>query len=1241
MKILLLTVTLILLNTCLNAQSIEGIIQGFLDKNHEQQGYTKADVENWQITSHHKSKQSGATHVYIQQIYNGIPVSNGVANFAIKDGKVYSLGLGFVQNISQKSNYSKPKINPSQAIRKVSEQLGLGKVSETRVSEAINSKHYIFENGGISQEQIPVKLMYHEMEDKSVKLVWDLSLYTLDSEHWWSVRTDASNGEILDKIDWVTHCRFDHSPFVNCTSHIHKKRKVATSLQSPDNLNSGAEYNVFALPLESPNHGVRTIVTDPADSVASPYGWHDTNASAGADYTITRGNNVYAYEDTSSANSPGYSPDGGPALHFNFPYNIAEQPEVNLNAAISNLFYMNNMMHDIWYRYGFDEASGNFQQNNYGNGGQGNDYVRAEALDGSGTNNANFATPTEGNRPRMQMYIWPYSSNSGSFLEINSPSNIAGSYFGIVANFGPELPAVPITSDLVLIEDNTVPVNDGCQTIVNTAQVNGKIVLIDMGVCAFVDKVQAAQDAGATAVLIANSTGFLFPMAGSSSTINIPSIMITAADANAIKAEMLIGTVNVSLDNAGISDNDSDFDNGIIAHEYGHGISKRLCGGPANSGCLSNQEQMGEGWSDWFGLMLTMEPGDMGTDVRGIGTYVKKQATDGDGIRPAPYSTDFAVNNYTYAHSNNTADISQPHGVGFIFATALWDLNWALIDFYGGTPDPDWYNGTGGNNIAMQLIIEGLKLQPCSPGMIDGRDAILLADQLLYGGAHKCLIWEVFRKRGFGYSADQGSTASRTDQTEAFDISPVCLVANAPPVAAIDLLNLNSCVSTIHFTDSSSEPHQWLWDFGDNSTSILQNPTHSYINDGTYNVKLIVSNNLGTDSVSIQLTITLPDPPIAISDEVCAGDSATLTASGSGIIQWLNLSNTVIYTGDSLPLGNVGSVQTYYAENTTGPAAQYTGAVDSSIGSGAYENTAYHGALNFTAEQQLEIASVWVEADGAGIRTFFLSKGTNTDGMLPTSTVDDATVYLNDGPQRVNINLMVPDSGDYYLGANDVALFRNTAGANYPYTIPGYLSITSSSDSLAASNAYYYFYDWEVREPRCVSIPDTAYAYPVTSYFTYTTDSINTVISFFDGSSGAVSWLWHFGDGDSSTQQNPIHNYAQTGTYNVTLSINNGNCISVQTINMLVNIDYINHNIPKTDILPNPSAGQFSVRLDKAVSEDLIIQISGSTGRILQTSNLNAGETLKTMDISQYPSGMYIVRIQGFNFTEIRKLIRR
>jgi hypothetical protein len=136
------------------------------------------------------------------------------------------------------------------------------------------------------------------------------------------------------------------------------------------------------------------------------------------------------------------------------------------------------------------------------------------------------------------------------------------------------------------------------------------------------------------------------------------------------------------------------------------------------------------------------------------------------------------VNDYTYA-ATNSGSISQPHGIGFIWCTMLWEMTWELIDAHGF--DPDIYNGTGGNNIAMQLVIDGLKLTPCQPGFVDGRDAILLADQINNGGANQTLIWAAFARRGLGASADQGSSTSRTDQVEAFDMP----VDNNVGVAAI------------------------------------------------------------------------------------------------------------------------------------------------------------------------------------------------------------------------------------------------------------------------------------------------------------------------------------------------------------------------------------------------------------------------------------------------------------------------
>ncbi|HLA64727.1 MAG TPA: M36 family metallopeptidase, partial [Rhodothermales bacterium] len=244
----------------------------------------------------------------------------------------------------------------------------------------------------------------------------------------------------------------------------------------------------------------------------------------------------------------------------------------------------------------------------------------------------------------------------------------------------------------------------------------------------------------------------------------------------------------------------------------------RLTGGPSTPGCIGNAEQMGEGWSDFFGLMLTMRATDTRTTNRGVGTYALFQPTTGPGIRPAPYNTNFAVNDYTYQDSRTQAI---PHGVGFIWNTILWEATWDMIDQYGFSAAI--YNGTGtaGNQMMLRIVTEGLKLQPCEPGFVDGRNAILQADANLYPdaanpgrGLHYSLLWSAFARRGLGFSATQGSVTSNADNTESFDtplpapttatVSPASVLAVAPPngttTATVTLTNPTANSSALTFT---------------------------------------------------------------------------------------------------------------------------------------------------------------------------------------------------------------------------------------------------------------------------------------------------------------------------------------------------------------------------------------------------------------------------------------------------------
>ncbi|GGY52182.1 M36 family metallopeptidase [Parvularcula lutaonensis] len=167
------------------------------------------------------------------------------------------------------------------------------------------------------------------------------------------------------------------------------------------------QYGVFA---DHPGNSAQTIVQGPgAGNAESPAGW----LFSGTQYAnYIRGNNVSAYLDRNNNNAPDTA--SAPIADGSFIYaaDLGADPATTQNqrVAIQNLFYLNNRIHDILYAAGFDEAAGNFQEDNFGRGGAGSDSVNAEAQDGGGVNNANFATPSDGYNPRMQMYLWNLTS---------------------------------------------------------------------------------------------------------------------------------------------------------------------------------------------------------------------------------------------------------------------------------------------------------------------------------------------------------------------------------------------------------------------------------------------------------------------------------------------------------------------------------------------------------------------------------------------------------------------------------------------------------------------------------------------------------------------------------------------------------------------------------------------------------------------------------------------------------------
>lgn len=600
----------------INAQNQSSDVTMYLLQQVQNNDLNPTDIANYKITSQHTSSQSGILHIYFRQSYNGHEVIGTESSIHLKNGNLIQSQHKFIKDVDQKIGVVSPTISQVEAIQSIAERMQYS--ITTSITQLPNNSNFpdktIFSNGGISKKDIPTELVYSKLLNGKWVAAWEISIQELNDYNWYNFFVDATTGVIISRNNWNVQCSAEHA-------HDHTNEAVTafnmgpTAAATTATVMENGTYNVFALPLATPLQGGRSIVSDPHDVTASPFGWHDTDGVDGAEFTVTQGNNVNAFE---SGDNFGYQPDGGADLIFDHPFNpVYSNGDQSEDAAITNLFYWSNVIHDITYRYGFDEASGNFQENNYGNGGFGGDSVNALSQVDTFCN-AFFSTPPDGNSGEMSNFI--------------------------------------------------------------------------------------------------------------------------------------CGNREGSVDNL------------VIVHEYGHGVSIRLTGGGSNSGCLSNDEQMGEGWSDWYGAVLTIEAGDVGTDLRPVGNWLFGQDENGPGIRAFPYTTDLAQDPRTY---NSIQGTGGPHPLGSVWAAMLWEVTWALIEEHGF--DPDLYNGTGGNNMALALVTEGLKLQPCSPGFVDGRDAILAADVALYGGANQCLIWDAFAKRGLGFSADQGSSNNRNDGTEAFD----------------------------------------------------------------------------------------------------------------------------------------------------------------------------------------------------------------------------------------------------------------------------------------------------------------------------------------------------------------------------------------------------------------------------------------------------------------------------------------
>ncbi|HEU4765847.1 MAG TPA: M36 family metallopeptidase, partial [Pyrinomonadaceae bacterium] len=352
------------------SDTADNVARRFLGRHRSLLALPGAGVD--QLKLENEDNDQGTTFLNYTQLAGGLKVFEGQVQIVVnKNGEVLNVREGFL--VDGPPLQRRGAMNEAQAIAKAFEHAGrnvfpsfvenYSRASATEMSRFGNPLDPNFED--VLSEQNVVRV------GGETRLAWHV-IAEVGPEEWYEILLDAYTGELLLR----------HNLYV-----------------------FEAQGTIY---VEAPDKGARQLVSFVGDTVINTAaGWMGTS-------TVTTGNNAEAYLDTDANNAPDNNNTTGLSVghasaanqDFTFPFSTTVDPRTQQAAVVTNLFYFNNVMHDFSYNLGFTETARNFQVNNFGRGGSGNDSVRAEAQDGSGTNNANFATPPDGSRPRMQQYLF-------------------------------------------------------------------------------------------------------------------------------------------------------------------------------------------------------------------------------------------------------------------------------------------------------------------------------------------------------------------------------------------------------------------------------------------------------------------------------------------------------------------------------------------------------------------------------------------------------------------------------------------------------------------------------------------------------------------------------------------------------------------------------------------------------------------------------------------------------------------
>ena len=617
----------------------EPLVRRFVAENAALYGLTPAQVADLRVVADYANPAGNLSWVEYEQRINNLPVFQGYLRAALtKDGRLARTTGNLAAGLDYPSLPTSAQLTPAAAAHAAAAAIGVtaDPLALRTLSVAKGGRTTKLAQGPFTEE-IKTELTYFPIEPGVATLAYSMVLWLPHDAYY--VIVDANDGRLLWRKD-ITQEQTQSVTYSIYNNDSPTPLSPSSALPGSGIQGAPISRTTFNIVSELPAFDNLGWITDGNNT--------------------TTGNNVDAGLDIDGSNGIDAAgrATGSPTRVFNFAYDPATDAPSTTNSrmgAVTNLFFWSNRYHDQLYQYGFNEPARNFQTNNFGRGGTGNDFVRAEVQDSAGTNNANFSTPADGSLPRMQMFIFP----------------------------GPN------------------------------------------------------------------------------------------------------------------PDRDGDLDADVFLHELTHGTSNRL---HANAAGLATTQSggMGEGWSDFYARALLATADE---DVNGIyttGNYVTRELIAGFldngyyGIRRFPYAVKtnvggagavrpgqphnpitfadidtalFSITDGAYNRNpaiNQAAAANEVHAIGEVWCMMLLEMRARIITRMGFA---------AGNQRALQIVTDAMKLDPASPTILQARDSLIAADCAGFGGADEQDIWAGFATRGAGFSATTtGGTTAASDVVEAFDV---------------------------------------------------------------------------------------------------------------------------------------------------------------------------------------------------------------------------------------------------------------------------------------------------------------------------------------------------------------------------------------------------------------------------------------------------------------------------------------